>query len=121
MTVQPWMIEILIAVNVAVLSALGGVIWAAYRVASNLRVVLHGAEDEGGFIQTTREATDELSEEQAEICRQLKLQGRLLNELAYALADIATELDDADADVDIERVKELNDRVTDDRWRKDDD
>lgn len=122
MSVEPWMIGALVSLNVAVLTAFGAVIWAAYRIASDIRVSLYGAEDEGGFVETTRAATSELAEDQEDIARQLKLQGRLLNKLVYAFTDLVDAMDDeVGDDVDTQHVEDLNDRVTDDRWRNEDD
>lgn len=122
MTVEPWMLGVLVTLNVAVLTAFGGVIWAAYRIASDIRVSLYGTEEEGGFVEASRDATDELAEDQEHIARQLKLQGRLLNKLVYAFTDLVDALDDeVEHDIDTQHVEDLNDRVTDDRWRNEDD
>ena len=110
-----WIIGILVTVLIAVLTAMGTVVKIAYDTAKKWETVLGGDEqiEESGFINETKSQHEELKNHQEQVYEQLLIQGQLLSELTYAFADIAEELDeqeDANVDINLDRIERLRKR-----------
>lgn len=112
----------LLGILVPIVIGIGGVVLQMYRWSSALMVVLHGENGDEGFIESSRRTQQELAEQQREIQTQLQVQGRLLNEIAYSVADLSEdleELEECGVDVDTDRLEDLQERANDSRWRDD--
>lgn len=99
--VTPWIGEALVFTNITTLAAFGGFVLREWR----------------------RDRTEN-DQKQEKIETQLRVQGRLLNELAYSYTHLAEQLEyELDAEVQTERVEDLHDLASecDSRWREDDD
>lgn len=121
-------IGILLTLLIAVGSAMGALIKIAYDATQRIGVTLHGdpenGDENGGFIQETRERNSQLEEQHNQVYEQLLIQGQLLSELAYSFAEIADELEqeeDVDVSVNLDRIEKLRERKEEDRWESSDD
>lgn len=109
-----WVIGILVTLLIAVLTAMGAIIKVAYDTANKWQIVLAGnGGTDSGFIGRTEEQFEELTEAQERVYDQLLIQDQLLSEVAYSVHDIVDELEDEDVievDVDLDRIRDLQDR-----------
>lgn len=117
--VDPGLLSALVAVNIAVLTGFGAVLWASYRSATGLRISLHGQNGDKGFIERTTEAHENLAAEQRRLRVQMQLHGEMLNETAITVGRLAEAVErETDAEVDVDRLDEVHERV-DTRWKDD--
>lgn len=104
-----WILGAMLTANLTVLTVLGKFIKETYDIAGQLDTLMHGRTgDQKGFVQRAEDSHVDLSREQTEIIEQLNAQGRLANEMAYAMRDVAEAVDKLNGhDIDLERLDRL--------------
>lgn len=112
MSAELWLIGTLVTILIAVLSSIAGILKVAYDMSRDVRTALYGNPSNGneGFIQRAIDTHNELSDEQSRINENLRVQGDLLTELTYGVAEIADSLaehEEFETDVNTERIERL--------------
>lgn len=122
--VDPWVVGAFVTINLAAFTAVGGVVWALLRDVTEIKTALNGTSGDQGFIDETSSKQNELAKSQDELGTQIRVQGHLLNEVAYASAELAKHVDnETDAGVDARRLEEAHERARHyrDQWSSEED
>lgn len=117
-----WVLGTLISTNILVLGILGKFIKETYDITTDLDVLLNGtSKDQKGFVEQSRESHQRLAQEQTELRERMQAQGRLSEQTAYAVQELAEAIDDMNGhSVDTERLSDLQGRYRDEREGDDD-
>lgn len=122
--IDPSLVEALVFINIAVLTGIGGALWKLFGTVTSIKTALHGSNGDQGFIEEACEADEDLAMDLEDVQAHLRLQGHLLNEVAYGAREVADLINEhAEAEVEVDRLEEAHRRARRDRgrWSDEDD